>query len=57
MHVDKKDLYIKEKLQKDKQISKQAEEVFNNFKGGNKIMDNEKKEIKIKVFILIGLNL
>ncbi len=49
MHVDKKDLYIKEKLQKDKQISKQAEEVFNNFKGGNKIMDNEKKEIKVSL--------
>lgn len=52
------DLFIKEKLQKDKQISEESKEVFENFKDNLKMKnkDFEKKVIKInlKTFIAIA---
>lgn len=46
--MDKKDLYIKAKLQKDKNISSQANEIFKKFEGGiNLENNNEPKERKV----------
>lgn len=54
MKLDKKDLYIKAKLQEDKKISNQANEIFQNFEGGIKLKNKENtKERKI---IKLSLN-
>lgn len=46
--MNNKDLIIRDKLQKDKQISDKADKIFNNFKEEFKLEDNEgKKVIKI----------
>lgn len=46
--MNKKDMFIREKLQQDKQISNKAEKIFNNFKEEFKLENNEgKKVIKI----------
>lgn len=51
--MDKKDLYIKAKLQEDKEMSNRAKEVFKNFEGGINLENNnkpkEKKVIKISL--------
>lgn len=48
MILDKKDMYIKAKLQQDKKISNQANEVFKKFEGGiNLENNNEPKERKV----------
>ena len=51
--MDKKIEYIKSKLQEDKKISNQANEIFENFKGGiileNKNKQKERKVIKISL--------
>ena len=41
--MDKKDLYIKAKLQEDKKISSQANEIFEKFEGGINLESNNKK--------------
>lgn len=54
--MDKKDLYIKDRLQQDKEISEKAEKIFDNFKGGFKLENNEgKKVIKISLNKFIGI--
>ena len=45
--MDKKDKYIKQKLQQDKDISNKANNVFKNFKGGNQMDNKEKRTITI----------
>lgn len=46
--MDKKDLYIKAKLQEDKKISVKANEIFEKFEGGIKLENNNKsKEGKV----------
>lgn len=46
--MNKKDMFIRDKLQKDKQISDKADKIFNNFKEEFKLENNEgKKVIKI----------
>jgi len=40
-----KDLIIREKLQKDKQISYKADKIFNNFKEEFKLEDNEGRRV------------
>lgn len=51
--MDKKDLYIKAKLQEDKKISSQANEIFEKFEGGinleNKEKPKERKVLKISL--------
>ena len=48
MILDKKDMYIKSKLQQDNKISNQANEVFRKFEGGIELENNNKpKERKI----------
>lgn len=47
--MNKKDMFIKEKLQEDKEISKDANQIFENFKEEFKMKDNEKKVIKISL--------
>lgn len=44
--MDEKDLFIKQKLQKDQLISKKADDVFNNFLKGDFKMEEEKNEKK-----------
>lgn len=44
--MDKKDLYIRAKLQQDKNISNQAEEIFKKFEGGIKLEEKNKKKEK-----------
>ena len=41
--MDKKDLFIKEKLQQDKKIPKDIDDMFKNFKGGDIKMENNSK--------------
>ena len=53
--MDKRDLYIKEKLQKDNQISDKCNDVFKKFKGGKQMIDKEKKIIKISLKSFIGI--
>lgn len=45
--MNKKDMFIREKLQEDKEISKDANQIFENFKEEFKMKDNEKKVIEI----------
>jgi len=45
--MNKKDMFIKEKLQKDKEISDRANKIFDNIKEEFKVENNEKKVIKI----------
>ena len=45
--MDKKDKYIKQKLQQDKDISNKANNVFKNFEGGNQMDNKEKRTITI----------
>ena len=45
--MNKKDMFIKEKLQQDKKISDKANKIFDNIKGEFKLENNEKKIIKI----------
>lgn len=45
--MNKKDIFIKEKLQQDKKISDKANKIFDNIKGEFKLENNEKKIIKI----------
>lgn len=46
--MNRKDMFIREKLQQDKQISDKADKIFNNFKEEFKLEDNEgRKVIKI----------
>lgn len=45
--MNKKDMFIKEKLQEDKEISKDANQIFENFKEEFKIEHKEKKVIEI----------
>ena len=47
--MNKKDMFIREKLQEDKEISKDANQIFENFKEEFKMKDNEKKAIKISL--------
>lgn len=47
--MNKKDMFIREKLQEDKEISKDANQIFENFKEEFKMKDNEKKVIKISL--------
>ena len=42
--MDKKDLYIKAKLQEDKKISVKANEIFEKFEGGIKLENNNKQK-------------
>lgn len=46
--MDEKDLFIKQKLQKDQLISKKADDVFNNFLKGEFKMEEEKTEQKVE---------
>ena len=41
--MDKKDLYIKAKLQEDKKISSKANEIFEKFEGGINLENNNKQ--------------
>lgn len=45
--MNKKDMFIREKIQKDKEISDRANKIFDNIKGEFKLENNEKKVIKI----------
>lgn len=47
--MNKKDMFIREKLQEDKEISKDANQIFENFKEEFKMKDDEKKVIKISL--------
>lgn len=54
MKLDKRDLFIKQKLQEDKTMSSKANEIFEKFEGGIKLKNNnETKERKV---IKISLN-
>lgn len=44
MKLDKKDIYIKTKLQEDKKISSKANEVFEKFEGGINLENNNKQK-------------
>ena len=46
--MNKKDMFIKGKLQQDKEISEKANRIFDNIKGEFKIENNEKKVIKVR---------
>ena len=45
--MNKKDMFIKEKLQQDKNISEKANKIFDNIKGEFKMENNERKVIKM----------
>ena len=49
-----KDAYIKEKLEKDKLISKKADDVFNNFSSSNIKIEKEKKKFNYKKLVAIA---
>lgn len=54
--MNKKDRFIQAKLQEDKKISNQANEVFKNFKGGIILDNNKPKERKIlKISLMQGV--
>ena len=57
--MNKKDIFIKEKLQQDKKISDKANKIFDNIKGEFKLENNEKKAIKISfnTFLAIAASL
>ena len=57
--MNKKDMFIKEKLQQDKVISDRANKIFDNIKEEFKVENNEKKVIKISLgtFIAIAASL
>lgn len=57
--MNKKDMFIREKLQQDKIISDRANRIFDNIKGEFKVENNEKKVIKISLgtFIAIAASL
>lgn len=57
--MNKKDMFIKEKIQKDKIISDRANKIFDNIKEEFKVESNEKKVIKISLgtFIAIAASL
>lgn len=59
MQLNKKDMFIKEKLQQDKKISDKANKIFDNIKGEFKMENNEKKVIKISFnkFLAIAASL
>ena len=47
--MNKKDIFIREKLQQDKEISDKANKIFENIKGGFEVNNNEKKVITISL--------
>lgn len=54
MELDKKDLYIKGKLQEDKKISSKANDVFEKFKGGINLEKKDKQKEPKMVKLTIG---
>ena len=57
--MNKKDMFIKEKLQQDKEISDKANKIFDNIKEEFKLENNEKKTVKISfnTFLAIAASL
>ena len=57
--MNKKDMFIKEKLKQDKKISDEANKIFDSIKGEFKLENNEKKTIKISfnTFLAIATSL
>lgn len=53
--MNKKDMFIKEKLQQDKKISDKANKIFDNIKGEFKLENNNKKIIKISFSTFLGI--
>lgn len=53
--MNKKDLFIKEKLKQDKKISEQANDIFEKIKEGYEIENNENKVIKISFNKFLGI--
>lgn len=53
--MNKKDMFIREKLQQDKVISDKANRIFDNIKEEFEVENNEKKVIKIKLSTFIAI--
>ena len=53
--MNKKDIFIKEQLQQDKEISDRANKIFDNIKEEFKVENNEKKVIKISLSTFIAV--